>query len=206
MFTGLVQARGRVLERRVAAAGVRLTVRPIAWDYRPALGESVCVSGCCLTVAGVDKGAMAFDAVSETLAKTTVGGLDAGMVVNLERAVRASDLLGGHIVQGHVDGVGEVVRVHTADEHRVRVRVPSELIGYLAPKGSIAMDGVSLTLASVDVAAGAFEVALIPVTLTATTLGDLREGSRVNLEVDPLAKTIVHYLRHFGAGGGPPPA
>jgi len=207
MFTGLVEAVGVVREARPVAAGMRLLVDPMGWDHRPDLGESIAVSGCCLTVAaamGSGGGPMAFDVVPETLAKTTLGGkVGVGSRVNLEHAATAATLMGGHFVQGHVDGVGVVERVERAGEWRVRVRPPAELMPYVTPKGSVTIEGVSLTVAAVDPAGGWFEVALIPTTLDKTTLGDLKPGDGCNLEADVLAKTVVHYLRHY-AGGGPP--
>lgn len=204
MFTGLVQAVGEVVEvRRGAGGGARLLVDPRDWSHRPVHGESISISGCCLTLAEpleASGGRMAFDAVPETLAKTTLGGLGPGSAVNLERSLMASDLMGGHAVQGHVDGVGVMEMVRTGADYRITVRPPAGLMAYIVPKGSIAVDGVSLTVAEVDAAAGTFSVALIPTTLAITTLGRAREGDRCNLEADIMAKTVVHYLRHFGAG------
>lgn len=203
MFTGLVQAVGRVASVEARGAGVRLRVDPMGWGYAPGLGESISVSGCCLTVAGLEGGpggkTWAFDAVPETLAKTTLGGLAAGSRVNLEHAATPTTLLGGHVVQGHVDGVGVVETVLTEGEWRVRVRPPAGLMEYMTPKGSVCVEGVSLTLARVEPREW-FEVALIPVTLEKTTLGELRAGSRVNVEADVFAKTVVNWLRVYGKG------
>ena len=203
MFTGLVQAVGRVTSVEARGAGVRLRVDPAGWGYSPGLGESISVSGCCLTVAGVEGGPggqiWAFDAVPETLAKTTLGGLAAGSRVKLEHAATPTTLLGGHVVQGHVDGVGVVESVVTEGEWRVRVRPPAGLMEYMTPKGSVCVEGVSLTLARVEPREW-FEVALIPVTLEKTTLGELRAGSRVNVEADVFAKTVVNWLRVYGKG------
>lgn len=209
MFTGLVQAVGRVVEARPGTGGtVRLVVDGCGWPHRPELGESIAVNGCCLTVAEAGAaGTIAFDVVQETLRRTTLGGLRAGSAVNLERSLAAGDLMGGHTVQGHIDGVGVVERVQTVGEWRVTIRPPGALMPYLAPKGSVAVDGVSLTVAGVTVERGGeqpegtFEVALIPTTLERTTLRDLKPGDRCNLESDILARTVVHYLRHFGGGG-----
>ncbi len=202
MFSGIVQARGRVVESRPTATGTRLVIEPDGWNHRPEPGESVCVSGVCLTLAaerGAD-GRLAFDVVPETLAKTTLGSLRPGSQVNLERSLRAMDLMSGHLVQGHVDGVGTVESVSGGTERRVRVAPPAALMECMVPKGSVAIDGVSLTLASVDPRAGAIEVALIPTTLELTTLGDLKAGGRVNIEADVVAKTIVHWLRNRADG------
>ncbi|MBC7835768.1 MAG: riboflavin synthase [Phycisphaerales bacterium] len=204
MFTGLIQAVGEIAIATPTRTGLRLGVRPLGWGHAPALGDSVSVNGCCLTVAR-DGPVIEFDAIPETLAKTSLGTLRPGDHVNLEHAATAATFLGGHIVQGHIDGVGVIETIGkggpagaaTPAEHRVRIVAPQDLALYLVPKGSIAIDGVSLTLAAVDPARGAFEVALIPVTLAATTLGGWRPGQRVNLETDVLAKTIVHYMRHF---------
>ena len=200
MFTGIVQARGRVESVGPSAAGVRLVIDPGSWDHAAARGDSICVSGCCLTVAQEPPSArLCFDAIPQTLRMTTLGTLAPGDAVNLERALTAASLLGGHFVQGHVDGVGEVLGVQRdAGEHRVRVRPSEAVLRYLAPKGSVCVDGVSLTIAELDAPGGWFEVALIPTTLEVTTLGSLGEGSRVNLEADMIAKTVVHHLEHFG--------
>lgn len=198
MFTGLVETTGTVRSIDPSAAGVRLTIDPGGWAHRPTEGESIAVSGCCLTVAGVAAGgAIAFDVIPETLRMTILGGLTPGSRVNLEHSLRADSLLGGHFVQGHVDGVGEVVSVVKGEEWRVRVRPPAGLMRFMAPKGSVALDGVSLTLADLSVEEGWIEVALIPTTLEITTLGELAPGSRVNIEADILAKTVVHHLEHY---------
>lgn len=209
MFTGLIEHMGRVQRVAPTPAGVRLLIDPLAWAHHPALGESIAVNGCCLTVAEppAHAGGLAFDVVPETLAKTTLASFRPGTPVNLEHAATPSTLLGGHIVQGHVDGVGEVVQIanskgqraneEAVGEWRVRVALARDLMAFVVPKGSIAVDGVSLTIASVDPAAGWFEVALIPTTLAKTTLAGLAPGDRVNIECDATAKTIVHYLMHF---------
>ena len=189
MFTGLVQAVGSVVSADPAPAGTRLVIDPGNWAYRPEPGASVSVSGVCLTQVGPFEGRLVFDAVPETLRLTTLGGLTPGRAVNLERSLAAGDLIGGHFVQGHVDGLGEVECVTTDGEFRVRVRAPEAVAPYLTPKGSIAIDGVSLTIAAID--GDSFEVALIPTTLDETTLGRLSAGDRVNLEADTLAKTVA---------------
>lgn len=154
MFTGLVQATGLVRQIRPMANGslVRLVVQPESWDYRPEVGDSVCVSGVCLTVAGAAaQGAppdwWPFDVVPETLSRTTLGGLGLASRVNLERSVTAATLMGGHFVQGHIDGVAEVVAVRSGPDWRVVIRPPAALFPYLTPKGSVCIDGVSLTIA-----------------------------------------------------------
>lgn len=196
MFTGLVQHRGRVTDVCPTAAGVCLALDAAGWPHRPGLGESISVSGCCLTVAGLDP--LRFDVIQQTLHVTTLGALRRGDGVNLEPAVTPATLLGGHLVQGHVDGVG-VIRAITRDADGVRMRIdaPADLMDFIVPRGSIAVDGVSLTLA--EVLEDGFVVALIPTTLELTTLGEAREGGRVNLETDLVVKTIVHQMRRMGA-------
>jgi riboflavin synthase len=168
------------------------------------LGDSICVNGVCLTVAGLGRGrawrggrALEFDVIPETLSRTTLGDLKVGDGVNLEHAVTASTLMGGHFVQGHVDGVGRVVSVRRGDDWRVRVRVPRELRALMIPKGSVCVDGVSLTIAALRT--DGFEVALIPTTLERTTLSRLRAGDRVNIEADMLVKAVAAVLQELGA-------
>ncbi|MBX3387083.1 MAG: riboflavin synthase [Phycisphaeraceae bacterium] len=218
MFTGLVQAVGEVVSMGSETPGgvARLVISPGGWSHRPGVGDSICVSGCCLTVAGLDddRGAWLFDAVPETLARTKLGGLKPGDRVNLEHSLLPTTLMGGHLVQGHVDGVGEVVKVQRGDDWRIRIRpADRELLRYMAPKGGVAIDGVSLTIASVGAIARAartteraakaandpgFEIVLIPTTLAKTTLGELMPGAMVNIEADITAKTIVHYIENYG--------
>lgn len=188
MFTGIVE-RGEVVE----AEGDRLVVRsPLLADCEP--GASVAVNGVCLTVTSRDDTTCSFDVVDETLARSTLGSLSSGARVNVERPVRAGDELGGHIVQGHVDGVGTVERVvPEGDGKRVRITTPEAMGRYIVEKGSITVDGISLTIASVD--DEGFEVALIPTTLELTTLGTAEVGSSVNLEVDVLAKYVEKLMR-----------
>lgn len=209
MFTGLVQAKGTLDDLKPSAggtAGVRLVVQPIGWRHVPSMGDSISVSGVCLTVADqivpgsgpATDAKIAFDVIPETLSKTKLGRLTLGDEVNLEHSLTPTTLMGGHFVQGHVDGVGEVLSIKTSGEWRVTIRPPAELMPFMSPKGSVCVDGVSLTLASIDVAAGTFDIALIPTTLAMTTLGELKEGDQVNLEADMIAKTIVNYLKHWG--------
>lgn len=204
MFTGLVQAIGTVrtlepLDGRGIAGGARLSVDPGRWQHGARAGDSIAVNGCCLTVAGSPEagGLLRFDAVAETLARTTLGGLRRGSRVNLERALAAGEPLGGHLVQGHIEGVAEVVSVQQGADYRIQLRPPSELMPSIVPKGSVTVDGVSLTVAAVDPAAETFAVAIIPTTLELTTLGSLRTGSSCNIETDMLARTVVHWLEHY---------
>lgn len=214
MFTGLVQAVGEVVSvepREPAGSGVRLVVRTRGWPHRPVPGDSICVSGCCLTLAGAavvrgDEVTMGFDVILESLAKTKLGSLIAGSRVNIESSCTPTTLLGGHVVQGHVEGLATVERVETDPAWVVTLKPPAHLMPCITPKGSVTIDGVSLTVASVDPKGGAFSVALIPTTLEQTTLGRTGAGDLCNLETDILARTVVHYLRHYaqlgtGAGG-----
>lgn len=196
VFTGIIERVGRIRTFARSGAGARLVVEAGPWRYRANKGDSVAVSGVCLTAvqnAG-RANTLIFDAVPETLARTTLGELAPGDNVNLEHAATAGTLLGGHMVQAHVDGVAEVVKVETRGEWRVRLRPPAGLMRYMIHKGSVCLDGVSLTLAAVG--ASWIEVALIPVTLEKTTLGEWRAGRRVNIEADIISKTIVTHLEH----------
>ena len=187
MFTGIVEERGLVRE-----AGRRLVVacRTVSGDAE--VGTSIAVSGVCLTVAERRDGSLAFDLTEETLARTTLGSLQPGGGVNLERPVTLAGRLGGHLVQGHVDGVGTVEAVD-GDRAILRVRPADGLARYVVGKGSVAVDGVSLTVSSIK-EDGTFTVALVPHTLQVTTLGGLRPGDRVNLEVDVVAKYVEALL------------
>jgi riboflavin synthase len=188
MFTGLVEALGEVRELTAEGAGRALTVAaPFAAQL--ALGESVAVNGTCLTVVAHDAATCRFEVGPETLLRTNLGELRAGDRVNLERSLRVGDRLGGHWVQGHIDGVGRIERrVPDGPWLGVWFTCPPELAAQMVPKGSVAVDGVSLTL--VEVTAGGFSVALIPHTLNQTTLGFKRPGDAVNFETDILAKYV----------------
>ncbi|MCL4743020.1 MAG: riboflavin synthase [Phycisphaerales bacterium] len=201
MFTGIVQAVGRVDSLTPIAAGLRLRIDPQGWWHRPEPGESIAVSGVCLTCLGreAELPLLEFDVVPETMMRTTLGSLAPGSRVNLERSLRADSLLDGHLVQGHVDALGTVERIVREPEWRVRIRTPESLTPLVVPKGSIAVDGVSLTIASAEPGRAAFEVALIPATLERTTLGGLVEGSHVNLETDIIARAVVHAMAHSRA-------
>jgi riboflavin synthase len=189
MFTGLVREVGTVASMEDG----RLVVDAPATAQGVQLGDSIAIDGVCLTVVACDDSSLRFDAVPETLARTALGTLDQGSRVNLEPALRAGDALGGHYVQGHVDGVGAVQSVAPEGEgRRVRFEAPAELLKYIVEKGSIAVQGTSLTVAAVDETG--FEVALIPHTLQATTLGELRPEQPVNLETDVLAKYVEKLL------------
>lgn len=188
MFTGLIEAMGQLAERQ--GAHLRFTC-PFAGALAP--GESVAVSGACLTVEACDASGFSATAVPTTLRRTTLGSLAVGDAVNLERALRADGRLGGHLVQGHVDGVGHLLaRTPDLEWELLRFRAPEALLPYLVPRGSIAVDGVSLTVAGRE--AGGFTVAIIPHTAAATTLGALRPGAAVNLEADVIAKYVEGLL------------
>jgi riboflavin synthase len=193
LFTGIVEELGVVEGLEDQGDAVRLTVRGPRVVPGAALGDSISVNGCCLTVAGRDHETFTADVMRETLDKTSLGALAPGARVNLERAVTAATRLGGHIVQGHVDGTGEVL-ARTPSEHWevVEVSLPAALARYLVPKGSVTVDGISLTV--VDVGATSFTVSLIPETLARTTLGFKQPGDPVNLEVDVIAKYVERLL------------
>lgn len=204
MFTGIVQCSGVVSDVRKHAGGMRLCVEAGEISQHARLGDSISVSGVCLTVADVKAGLIEFDVIHETLEKTTLGGLQSGDGVNLEPSLRIGDRLDGHFVQGHVDGTATVHRIlSTESEYVVWLRPQGHLISYIVPKGSVAIDGVSLTVAAID--NGYFDVALIPTTLDRTTLGRLKAGDTVNIESDVMVRTIVHYLQQLvGSADGQP--
>ncbi|MGD9722482.1 MAG: riboflavin synthase [Pirellulales bacterium] len=187
MFTGLVQELATVRDVAQQPPGVRILVHAPQLASDAALGDSIAINGCCLTVVERAGDTLAFEAGPETLARTNLGALAAGSRVNLEPSLRLNDKLGGHIVTGHVEAVGRLLaRDKDGDWETLWFSFPAELARYLVPKGSVAVDGVSLTL--VDVMGDRFSVALIPHTLAVTTLGALAIGGRVNLETDLLAK------------------
>ena len=189
MFTGIVRELGTV----EAFDGSRLVVGAPETAATAALGDSVAVAGVCLTVVANENGRLAFDAVPETLSRTALGGLRPGGAVNVEPSLRVGDPLGGHVVQGHVDAVGRVRSVTPeGDGRRVWVDAPESVVRYCIEKGSVAVDGVSLTIAAFD--DDGFEVALIPHTLAVTTLGSLEPGDEVNLEADLLGKVVERLL------------
>jgi len=199
MFTGLVEAVGTVvgLERRGSSLRLRVDLGAVADGVRP--GDSIALAGCCQTVAAIAGPVAEFDAVAETLAKTTLGRWQRGRRVNVERSLRPGDRLGGHFVAGHVDATGTVTESGARpDGWWLRVEAPAALAPEIAPKGSIAVDGVSLTV--VEAGPPAFSVAIIPTTLSATTLGSLRAGDLVNLETDLLAKYVRRALAAAAKG------
>ena len=193
MFTGIVTAVGRVASWRDTARDRRFEIVAPRAESGLQLGASVAHAGCCLTVVDFTKGGWAVEVSRESLSKTTLGDWREGSAVNLERAARLGDELGGHVVSGHVDGVGDVVSVTPeGGSHRVAIRAPEPLHRFIAPKGSITVDGVSLTVNAVD--GRDFGVNLIPHTWDHTTLRELKPGSRVNLEADMLARYAARWL------------
>ncbi|MCG3130935.1 MAG: hypothetical protein FLDDKLPJ_01709 [Phycisphaerae bacterium] len=202
MFSGIVECKGCVTGLRTGGGGgVRLRVQAARAASGTEPGASLAVSGVCLTVAGIDGEHIEFDVVPETLRRTTLGDLRVGAWVNLERSLRVGDRLDGHFVQGHVDGTATVAEViRRTDEHVLRFTPERGLMAYMIPKGSVAVDGVSLTIA--EAAGDTFTVALIPTTLQVTTLGDRRVGDRVNVESDILIRALFHRLSGGGAPSG----
>lgn len=198
MFTGIIQAVGAVARVEALGGDTRITIDGAALPLDDvAMGDSICVAGVCLTVVERSASGFAADVSTETLSRTTLGGLRAGSRVNLEKSLRLADRLGGHLVSGHVDGVGRVVAVGgDARSQRWTFEVDTPLARYIAEKGSVCLDGVSLTVN--DVRAGRFGVNLIPHTLAVTTFGDRRAGDAVNVEVDLVAR----YVERLMASGG----
>jgi riboflavin synthase len=196
VFTGLIQDVGTVESVDSTADGARVRIATsLAGEVEP--GDSVAVNGACLTAAAVDAAGFETEAMNQTLAVTSLGGLQAGDRVNLELAMRASDRLGGHIVQGHVDGVGELASVEEDGfARRLRIDLPAELLRYAVEKGSIALDGVSLTIA--DLGESWVSVSLIPETLERTNLGEAERGRKINVECDVIAKHVERLMAPFG--------
>jgi riboflavin synthase len=193
VFTGIVEEVGVVAELDVTASGARIVVRAPSLAPLANIGDSISISGCCLTVVEIDGDLLRFDAVPETLSRTSLGALKAGDNVNLEDALRAGEPFGGHLVQGHVDGVGEVASIEPeGDGYRIAIRAPAALLRYLAEKGSIGVAGISLTVAALR--DDGFEVAVIPHTWNSTTVSAWEVGDPVNLEVDVIAKYVERLL------------
>lgn len=201
MFTGLIQETGRItsIEKIPTQRGDALTRISVAATQTPsrlALGDSVAVSGVCLTAVAIGQGRFSADLARETLERTSLSRLQQGSRVNLELPARAQDPLGGHIVQGHVDGVGELLRlekIEGGEDWRLGVRIPPELMNYVVSQGSITIEGISLTVATIE--SDRVEIAIIPHTFQATNLRELRAGDPVNIEVDVLAKYAEKMVR-----------
>jgi riboflavin synthase len=196
MFTGIVEDLGQVVSRR----GGRLVVRSPVAASDAAVGDSISIGGVCLTVVGTDGDELSFDISEETFERTSLGALRPDGSVNVERPATLASRLGGHLVQGHVDGVAEVEAVRPGgDGVRLSVRLPGDLLHLVVEKGSITLDGVSLTVAAID--RDVIEVALIPHTLRVTTLGSAREGDLLNVEIDVVAKYVARNLEHLMTDG-----
>jgi len=194
MFTGIVEGMGQVESVDRSADGVRVTVAtPLAAQLSP--GDSIAVNGVCLTATSADGGSFVVDVMNETLARTSLVEMAPAAAVNLELPLRASDRLGGHVVQGHVDGIGVITSLREEGfARRVVIEAPADVLRYVVEKGSVAVDGVSLTVTAVD--QETLEVALIPETLERTSLGPAQPGTRVNLEVDMIAKYVEKAVRN----------
>lgn len=200
MFTGIVEAKCAVKNATPAGGGLKLTLDLAGIEGTPAPGESVNVNGVCLTVSSLDGSLATFDAVEETLSRSNLGNLKVGDSVNIERALRLGDRLGGHFVLGHIDGTGTLKRIEKLTSSSVfTVACEPKLTDYMIEKGSVALEGISLTLTSVS--RGRFSIALIPHTLALTTLGEKKVGARLNIEVDMLGKWVRKLL---GKGARPP--
>ncbi len=193
MFTGLVERLGLVVAAESRGEGLTLRIAAAGWENDPAVGDSVAVNGCCLTVVANGAGTLVFDVVPESERRTTLAALAPGQAVNLERSMRLDARLGGHLLQGHVDGLGTVVRVVPEGAgRRVTLEVPSPLARFLAEKGAIAIDGVSLTLAACD--GRRCDIAFIPHTLDATVAKHYAPGTAVHIEVDLVARYVARLL------------
>lgn len=205
MFTGIVEERARVAARRALEPGLSLEIAAAGTLSGLRAGDSMAVNGVCLTAEKVSGESFTAGVVPETLSRTNLGGLAVGEYVNLERPMRADSRWDGHIVQGHVDGTAPVISVRDDEGRRMKVLVSGDMAPYVAEKGSIAWDGVSLTVASaVDEGEEVLvEAALVPHTVRTTVLGDRRVGDFVNVEVDILAKYVARFLQRGGAGAGP---
>lgn len=204
MFTGIIEGVGRISARDAIGGDARLTIEVGSLPFDAvALGESIAVNGTCLTVIDFDARSFQADASTETLALTTLGRLPVDAPVNLERAMRPTDRLGGHMVSGHVDGIGAVAAItDDARAQRWRFTAPEDLLRYIARKGSICVDGVSLTVNEVD--ATGFAVALVPHTVSHTAFSATRVGDAVNLEIDLVARYVERLLGHADANGATP--
>lgn len=199
MFTGIIQATGTVISLSPLGEGKRLVVGRSSWQ-KPSVpfnhGDSICVSGVCLTLVAFDDKTLSFDVVAETLKQSKLGSLTPGDSVNLEPSLTPATPMGGHFVQGHIDGTGHIRKIIAQPgEWRITIEPPKPLMAFVIPKGSITLDGISLTIASVTTST--FDIALIPTTLDMTTLGKAKEGDTLNIETDILSRTIVHHLQRM---------
>jgi riboflavin synthase len=204
MFTGLIETQGVVTHVQKVSGGAQIQIYAPEFGRDMALGDSIAVDGACLTVAQFQRGAFVADVSDETLGKTTLGQLHQSAKVNLERAMRLSDRLGGHIVTGHVEGVGRLLLRHPAGNSTIyQFQVPPSLMEYVVPKGSIAVDGISLTIAQIR--GESFAAAVVPHTEAVTTLKDKPIGAPVNIEVDVMAKYVKRFVDLYAATGEPGP-
>ncbi len=200
MFTGLIETEGIVTHIERADGGAKLQIYAPEFGRDMAIGDSVAVDGACLTVSQFQRGAFVADVSEETLQRTTLGGLRQGSKVNLERALRLSDRLGGHMVTGHVEGLGRLLMRHPAGNSTIyQFQVPPALMEYIVPKGSVAVDGISLTVAQIR--GESFASAVIPLTEQVTTLKDKPIGAPVNIEVDIMAKYVKRFVDLYGGHG-----
>jgi riboflavin synthase len=200
MFTGLIETQGVVTHIQKVSGGAQIQVYAPEFGRDMALGDSIAVDGACLTVSQFQRGAFVADVSDETLSKSTLGSLHQSAKVNLERAVRLSDRLGGHMVTGHVDGVGRLLLRHVAGNSTVyQFQVPPSLMEYIVPKGSIAIDGISLTVAQIR--GESFAAAVVPHTESVTTLKDKPIGAPVNIEIDIMAKYVKRFVDLYAATG-----
>ena len=198
MFTGLIESEGIITRVERVSGGMRLEVYAPEFGRDMSIGDSIAVDGVCLTVVKFIRGAFIADVSGETVERTTLAGMRQGDKVNLERALRLSDRLGGHIVTGHIDAVGTLVMRHpTANSTIYQFCAPAEVMEYVVPKGSIAIDGISLTVAQIR--DDSFAVAVVPHTEQATTLGDKSTGAKVNLEVDMMAKYVQRFVALYAS-------
>lgn len=205
MFTGLIESQGIVTRIDRVSGGAQVEVYAPDFGRDMAIGDSVAVDGACLTIVKFIRGAFVADVSGETLDHTTLGGLRQGSKVNLERALRLSDRLGGHIVTGHVDGVGRIVQRHVAaNSTAYQFKAPIEVVDYLVPKGSVAVDGISLTIAQVK--GDQFAVAIVPHTEQVTTLAEKPIGASVNVEADVMAKYVLRFVDLYALGEDPSPS
>jgi len=202
MFTGLIETEGIVTHIERAEGGARLQIYAPEFGRDMAIGDSIAVDGACLTVSQFQRGAFVADVSEETLSRTTLGGLRQGGKVNLERALRLSDRLGGHMVTGHVEGIGRLLMRHPSGNSTIyQFQVPPALMEYVVPKGSIAVDGISLTVAQIR--GESFAAAVVPHTEQVTTLKDKPIGAQVNVEVDIMAKYVKRFVDLYGGHGEP---
>ncbi len=202
MFTGLIESQGIIMRADRVSGGAQLEIYAPEFGRDMALGDSVAVDGACLTIANFARGAFVADVSEETLAKTTLAGARQGTKVNLERALRLSDRLGGHMVTGHIDGMGRLLLRHPAGNSTIyQFQVPSTMMEYVIPKGSIAVDGISLTVAQIR--GESFAAAVVPHTEAATTLKDKAIGSAVNIEIDVMAKYVKRFVDLYTNTGEP---